>query len=121
MEKCFAIFPHNGKNVSTLWKTFILLLLGTFATQAQLGPYPILTKKASFEAKLVKRDKDILWIERQNSDGSSSPQVGLAIADILQVQMPRPSLFAAVEKIRTAPAAADAQHAAKIRGEAIHG
>ncbi len=22
MEKCFAIFPHNGKNVSTLWKTF---------------------------------------------------------------------------------------------------
>jgi hypothetical protein len=21
MEKCFAIFPHNGKNVSTLWKT----------------------------------------------------------------------------------------------------
>ncbi len=22
MEKVFAIFPHNGKNVSTLWKTF---------------------------------------------------------------------------------------------------
>jgi general secretion pathway protein K len=21
MEKCFAIFPHNGKNVSTVWKT----------------------------------------------------------------------------------------------------
>ena len=22
MEKCFTIFPHNGKNVSTLWKIF---------------------------------------------------------------------------------------------------
>jgi hypothetical protein len=22
MEKVFAIFPHNGKNVSTVWKTF---------------------------------------------------------------------------------------------------
>jgi hypothetical protein len=22
MEKCFAVFPHNGKTVSTLWKTF---------------------------------------------------------------------------------------------------
>ena len=25
MEKCFAVFPHNGKNVSTLWKTFLQL------------------------------------------------------------------------------------------------
>ena len=25
MEKCFAIFPHYGKNVSTLWKTFCVL------------------------------------------------------------------------------------------------
>ena len=22
MENFFAIFPHNGKNVSTVWKTF---------------------------------------------------------------------------------------------------
>ena len=24
MEKLFAVFPHNGKNSSTLWKTLIL-------------------------------------------------------------------------------------------------
>ncbi len=100
------------KSSSTLCVAAILLVSLALPARAQLGPYPILTQKASFEAKLVKRDKDILWIERINSDGSLSPQVGLAVADILQVQMPRPSLFVAVEKIRTAPAAADAQFAA---------
>ena len=27
MEKCFAIFPHNGKYLSTLWKTFLAAAL----------------------------------------------------------------------------------------------
>ena len=124
MEKVFAVFPHNGKNVSTLWKNssrlrqfFILhfsFLISGLApqAQAQLGPYPIQTPQASFEAKLVKRDKDMLWVQRESADGAASPQVGIAVADILQVRMPRPSLFDAVEKVRTAPAATDAQFAA---------
>jgi dextranase len=34
MEKVFAIFPRNGKNVSTVWKTFAALLLGVSAACA---------------------------------------------------------------------------------------
>ena len=34
MEKCFAIFPHNGKNVSTLWKTFCALACAAAAASA---------------------------------------------------------------------------------------
>lgn len=91
---------------------WLLLAALAFPASAQLGPYPIQTKQAAFEASLVKRDKDILWVERKSSDGSRSPQVGIAVSDILQIQMPRPALFDAVEKIRTSPAAADAQFAA---------
>lgn len=112
MEKVSAIFPHHGKYVSTLWKTLVLLAISPLAAQAQLGPYPIQTKQTAFEASIVKRDKDILWVERKTADGTRSPQIGLAIADILQIQMPRPTLFDAVEKIRTSPAATDAQFAA---------
>ena len=93
--------------VSSLWIAALAL-----SARAQLGPYPIQTKQAAFEASLVKRDKDILWVERKSSDGTRSPQVGIAVSDVLQIQMPRPPLFDAVEKIRTAPAAADAQFAA---------
>lgn len=92
--------------------SFLLLAALPPSALAQLGPYPIQTKQAAFEASLVKRDKDILWVERKSSDGSRSPQVGIAVADVLQIQMPRPALFDAVEKIRTSPAAADAQFAA---------
>ncbi|MGD9782598.1 MAG: tol-pal system YbgF family protein [Kiritimatiellia bacterium] len=90
----------------------LLAVFAPLAASAQLGPYPIQTKQAAFEASLVKRDKDILWVERKSSDGSRSPQVGIAVSDVLQIQMPRPALFAAVEKIRTSPAATDAQFAA---------
>ncbi len=123
VETFFPLCGKIAKKFSILWKTvlrpqFLILHFSFFIAvtapeaQAQLGPYPIVTKKASFEAKILKRDKDILWIERKNSDGTAAPQVGLAVADILQVQMPRPSLFAAIEKIRTAPAATDAQFTA---------
>ena len=82
------------------------------AASAQLGPWPIQTKQTAFEASIVKRDKDILWVERKSSDGTSSPQIGLAVADVVRIGMPRPALFDAVEKIRLAPAATDAQFAA---------
>ena len=123
VEKSFPLCGKNAKKFSILWKTsrrpsFLLLhfsfLMAALApaARAQLGPYPIQTPQASFEAKLVKRDKDILWVQRESAGGAASPQVGIAVADILQVRMPRPSLFDAVEKVRTAPAATDAQFAA---------
>lgn len=123
VEKSFPLYGKIAKKFSIVWKTslrpsfFILsfsFLIAASAPEAraQLGPYPIQTKQATFEASLIKRDKDILWVERKSADGSRSPQVGLAVADIVQIQMPTPTLFAAVEKIRTTPAATDAQIAA---------
>jgi len=88
--------------------SFLILALGP-QVQAQIGPYPILTKQAKFKAKIVKREKDILWVQRESADGQTMPQVGLAIGDILEIQIPRPSLFKSVERIRTSPKATDAQ------------
>ena len=96
---------------SRLTPSFVLaaLFFGA-AAQAQLGPWPIQTKQATFDATIVKRDKDILWVERQSAEGTS-PQVGLAVSDVVQIGMPRPAFFDAVEKIRTTPAATDDQFA----------
>jgi tetratricopeptide (TPR) repeat protein len=89
-----------------------LALLAPLAASAQLGPWPIQTKQTAFEASIVKRDQDVLWVERKSADGTRSPQIGLPVADVVQIGMPRPALFDAVEKIRLAPAATDAQFAA---------
>ena len=89
---------------------FILLLaLAPLSVHAQLGPYPVVTKQATFEASLYKRDKDILWVERKSTSGTRTPQVGIAVADIIGIQMPRPALFDAIERLRISPAATDAQ------------
>ncbi len=104
--------PGSGCSLGHWMLTLSLLLLPPLASHAQLGPFPIQTKQTTFEASVVKRDKDILWVERQAADGSRSPQIGLAVADIVQIQMPRPPFFDAAEKIRTTPGAPDAQFAA---------
>jgi len=129
LEKCFENFQPVGRNVFTGWKrrtspprahparigsswlyTFFILnctfliALAPGRVQGQLGPYPILTKQAKFEAKIYKRDGDILWVQR-----GDSPQVGIAISDIVGIKMPRSNLFKAAEKIRTSPKATDAQ------------
>ena len=87
----------------------LLAVLTAQTTHAQLGPFPIVTEQATFEASLVKRDKDILWVQRRSADGSRAPQVGLAVADIQEVRMPRPSLFEAVERILALPEPSDAR------------
>lgn len=94
---------------------FLLLALAPLAARAQLGPYPIQTKQATFEASIVKRDKNILWVQRKSSTGQNTPEVGLAVADIVQIQMPTPAVFAAIERIRTSPVATDAQFATAHR------
>ena len=114
--KVFAFYVKPPERFYVLRKSFRtalgLALLAPLAASAQLGPWPIQTKQTTFEASIVKRDKDILWVERQSSDGQRMPQVGLAVADVVRIGMPRPALFDAVEKIRALPAATDAQFAA---------
>ena len=114
--KVFTFYVKPPQSFYVLRKTFRtalgLAMLAPLAASAQLGPWPIQTKQTTFEASIVKRDKDILWVERQSSDGQRMPQVGLAVADVVRIGMPRPALFDAVEKIRALPAATDAQFAA---------
>jgi len=120
METILPTCGKTRKKVSIPWKTpshrspfslqpsafglLLLLALVPLAARAQLGPYPILTKQAKFEAKIFKRDGDILWVQR-----GDSPQVGIAIDDIVEIGMPKPAFFKAVEKIRVSPKATDAQ------------
>ena len=103
-----AIVPRHGLAVAgpRRWNTFVgaaLLVLWALPTAAQLGPWPIRTRQAILEASIYKREKDILWIERKTSDGSRAPQVGLAVADIVEIRMPRPALFTRVEKLLASP------------------
>ena len=122
MENFSAAFPRHGKlfrSFSTPWKTrtsfwmrgsaLALLLASGPQARAQLGPYPIATRQATFSAELIKRDKDIVWIRRLGSDGRPMPQIGMPVSDLLGVRMPRPAVFEAAERIRTAPAAPEAQ------------
>ena len=83
------------------WLLLAVLVAQTAA--AQLGPYPIRTKQTSLEASLVKRDGDILWVERKSANGLRAPQIGLPVADIVQIQMPRPAFFDAVENAPRPP------------------
>ena len=114
--KVFTFHVKSSESFYVLRKTFRtalgLALLAPLAASAQLGPWPIQTKQTAFEASIVKRDKDILWVERKSADGTRSPQIGLPVADVVQIGMPRPALFDAVDKIRLAPAATDRQFAA---------
>lgn len=80
--------------------------------QAQLGPWPIQTKQTSFEATIIKREGDLLWVERQATDGRPAPQIGIPIGDLVQIGVPRPAVLAAAEKLRATPGAGDAQFAA---------
>ncbi|MDR0993985.1 MAG: hypothetical protein LBN38_05415 [Verrucomicrobiota bacterium] len=89
---------------------FLLTLsLGVLSAAAQLGPYPIATKQARFDGTLGKRDKDMLWITRAGSDGRGGPQIGVPVADIVQIQVPKPTVFSAAERLQAAPRATDAQ------------
>jgi hypothetical protein len=87
----------------------LLFFLLALPASAQLGPYPVATRQATFHAELIKRDKDTVWIRRQASDGRYMPQVGIAVGDILGVRMPRPGLFDAIDRLHAAPNATDAQ------------
>ena len=115
-RKVFTFYVKSPESFyvlrKTSWAALGLALLAPLAASAQLGPWPIQTKQAAFEASIVKRDKDVLWVERKSADGARSPQIGLPVADVVRIGMPRPALFDAVEKIRLAPAATDAQFAA---------
>ena len=88
----------------------LLLCAAPSPAVAQLGPWPIQTKQTRLEASIVKREGDILWIQRAAADGTA-PQIGLPVADLVEIQMPRPALLDAVEKLRAAPAATDDQFA----------
>ena len=116
LMKVFTFYVKSRESFyvlrKTSWAALGLAVLAPLAASAQLGPWPIQTKQTAFEASIVKRDKDILWVERKSADGARSPQIGLPVADVVQIGMPRPALFDAVEKIRTSPAATDAQFAA---------
>ena len=116
LMKVFTFYVKSRESFyvlrKTSWAALGLAVLAPLAASAQLGPWPIQTKQTAFEASIVKRDKDILWVERKSADGARSPQIGLPVADVVQIGMPRPALFDAVDKIRTSPAATDAQFAA---------
>ena len=112
------LFPLRDAS-GMLLAALLLALLAPLCASAQFGPFPVFTRQASFEAEIVKRDKDVLWVRRKASDGRYMPQIGIAVSDVVGIRMPRPPAFDGIERVRANPASSEthfkAAHAALDR------
>ena len=78
MEKCFAIFPHNGKNVSTLWKTFAAALLGASAACAADLEWAGWAKNTADNGILAPAQDLIVVVDSKPLGGAANVQVRFA-------------------------------------------
>jgi tetratricopeptide (TPR) repeat protein len=81
----------------------VLILLGSglwcaAQTPAEPGVGPVLleTRDGQFQGRLLRQDKDMLWVSKSAADGSAF-EAGIPLADIKTVRMPVPRVFAAAD------------------------
>lgn len=74
------------------------------ATTSQgIGPYEIEMPSATFNAQLLRRDGDTIWLRRVGPDGTLGPQIGYEHTDIVRVNMPPPGFFSNLYALVDAP------------------
>ena len=87
------------------------------ATTSQgIGPYEIEMPSATFNAQLLRRDGDTIWLRRVGPDGTLGPQIGYEHTDIVRVNMPPPGFFSNLYALVDAPTPPPAS-ARRRRGE----
>lgn len=84
----------------------VLLLSGWMAapvTQAQterergLGPFTLVTTRGEITVRLLRRDNEIVWVDRLTSD-KVYVETGVPVAEIIRFVAPRPRLFELAEQ-----------------------
>ena len=100
-------FPCSGKAI--LARVFIAAVLTvTLAdlTSAQtvrergIGPYTLSTKRGEINVRLLRRDGDIIWVDRLVQSGSYV-ETGIPRAEIIEFKTAKPALFAMAEQAQT--------------------
>ena len=80
-----------------------LLLTAAPAVRAQtrsatgLGPFVIQTARGNFNVRLLRRDKDMLWVIKE-ADAGGSFEAGIPLAELRLVEVPPPRVFAVVDQ-----------------------
>jgi tetratricopeptide (TPR) repeat protein len=80
-----------------------MLLLGGEFLQAQtvrergIGPYTLVTKRGEVTVRLLRRDGDIIWVDRLVQSGSYI-ETGIPRSEIIEFKSPKPALFEQAEQ-----------------------
>jgi len=83
------------------WLTAAVLALlgsGTWcaaqSSEPGIGPALLETKDGQFQGRLLRQDKEMLWVSKAAADGSVF-EAGIPLADIKKIRLPTPRVFAA--------------------------
>ena len=84
-------------------KLVALILLGSglwcaaqAPTQPGVGPVLLETKDGQVQGRLLRLDKDMLWVNKATADGGAF-EAGIPVADIKTIRMGAPRVFAAAD------------------------
>ncbi len=80
--------------------------------QRGFGPVTLVTKRGPVTVRLLRRERDLVWIDQLASSGKFI-ETGVATGDIVRIEMPRPKVFDQVEQAKTPEQMAQTQAAIK--------
>lgn len=65
-----------------------------------IGPYNLVTSRGEAPVRLLRRDRDILWVDRQVRTGEFI-ETGVPVSEIIEFKSPRPPVFDQAEAATT--------------------
>ena len=70
------------------------------AASRGVGPFKVQTRQGTAMIRLLRREGDIIWVERKTKSGTLI-EAGLPISDIVSFDIPPAKVFAIVEKVKS--------------------
>ncbi len=88
-----------------LYITLALFALGDAvpaqtARERGLGPYTLVTKRGEIQVRLIRRDGDMIWVDRLVLSGNYV-ETGIPRSDIVEFKSPKPQVFTTAEQAQT--------------------
>ncbi len=88
------------------------------ARERGVGPFRLVTPRGDVTVRLLRRDKELIWVDQQVS-GGSFVETGLNRADITRFEIPQPAAFEAAERASTPEQIAKVQVALKAISDSL--
>lgn len=82
------------------------------------GPFRLVTPRGEVTVRLLRRDRELIWVDQQLSNGSFV-ETGLNRNDIVRFEIPRPAVFDAVDRATAAEQIAKVQVALKAISDSL--